>query len=124
MIKQVIKYRDFNDNEAEETAMFNLSENDILDILVEFPEGFETVIENWEKTGDFSEMIRLFKIIIKKAYGVKSEDGKYFRKSDEASEDFMQSAAYEELFRRLRTDEALAIEFFTNLIRVPTAGTN
>lgn len=121
MIKKVIRFTNFNDEEVEQTVMFNLSEQDVLDILIEFPDGFEIIVDNWEKTGDFSEMFRLFKAVIQKAYGVKSEDGMYFRKTDQLSADFMQSAAYEELFRLLRNDDDLAIEFFNNLIRIPAA---
>ena len=49
-------------------------------------------------------LIKEFKRIIFLAYGVKSEDGKRFIKSDEIREEFSQTAAYSELFMQLALD--------------------
>ena len=42
--------------------------------------------------------MEFFEDLIKKAYGVKSEDGRRFMKSEEISRSFMESPAYEILF--------------------------
>ena len=53
----------------------------------------------------------VFLDLVKKAYGVKSDDGKRFVKSAEAVEDFVNSAAYDELFVKFMTDTDFASKF-------------
>ena len=47
---------------------------------------------------DGGQIMEFFEDLIKKAYGVKSEDGRRFMKSEEISRSFMESPAYEILF--------------------------
>ena len=49
--------------------------------------------------------MEFFEDLIKKAYGVKSEDGRRFMKSEEISRSFMESPAYEILFEELVTND-------------------
>ena len=57
-----------------------------------------------------------FTSIIRKAYGVKSPDGKRFIKSDELSDEFMQTEAYSDLFMTLITDAQAAADFVNGVM--------
>lgn len=56
------------------------------------------------------ELMRLFKQLLLKSYGVKTEDGG-FAKSEELVRKFEQSAAYPEIFMELCTDAKKASDF-------------
>ena len=60
--------------------------------------------------------IEVFKEIIFKAYGVKSQDGRRFIKSKELSEEFSQTEAFSELFIELALDEKAAADFFNGIM--------
>lgn len=60
----------------------------------------------------------VFKDIILKSYGKKSDDGKRFIKSKELSEEFSQTEAYSELMVELIKDENAASTFVNGLINI------
>ena len=64
----------------------------------------------------YKGLIEIFKEIILKSYGEKSEDGKRFKKSEELSESFSQTEAYSEMFMEFFTDTESAISFINNII--------
>ena len=95
MFKTEQKFKDFLGNEVTETLRFNISEDELLD-LVRDDERFDSgylayVIEQ----KDYPKMMDIVRKMIVLSYGELSDDGKYFRKSDEKAIDFLQSAAYE-----------------------------
>lgn len=51
-------------------------------------------------------------------YGVKSEDGRRFMKSEEISRSFMESPAYEILFEELVTNDKAAADFVNAVMNV------
>ena len=55
--------------------------------------------------------MQLSKEIVLKAYGVKSNDGRRFMKSEELTREFSETEAYVNLFMELATDEKAAIAF-------------
>ena len=60
--------------------------------------------------------MKVMKEIILKAYGVKSEDGKRFIKSEELSIAFSQTEAYSNLYMELCTNAAKAAEFVNGIM--------
>ena len=111
MYKIELTYKDFIGNEVTETLRFNISEDEMLD-LVRDDERFETgylafVLEQ----KDYPKMMDIVRKLIVLSYGELSDDGKYFRKSDEKALDFLQSAAYEAFRDSLLTTEG-AFEAF------------
>ena len=52
---------------------------------------------------DSPEVVRIFEEFILRSYGEISADGKYFRKSDEIRNDFLNSQAYNHIFVELTT---------------------
>ena len=105
MFKTTVKYTDFLGTEREEVLRFNLTElemKDLMDSDVAFSPAFLSTISDEEN----EEMIlKVFRKIILHAYGEMSEDGRYFRKSQEIMSDFAHSAAYTALLEKLLKSE-------------------
>ena len=116
MLKKTIKYTDFNDVEREEDFYFNLTRAELAEMQLSKEGGFQAWLEKIVKTDNQPELMKIFKNIILKAYGEKSADGKRFVKSEEISEAFAQSAAYDEFFIELISNEAKASEFINGLM--------
>lgn len=118
MLKRKIKYTDFNGEEREETFMFNLTNAEITELGVGLVGGgsLDEYIERLSEEKDPKKIIQMFKELICKAYGVKSEDGRRFMKSEEILKEFTETNAYSELFMELANDARKAAEFFDGII--------
>ena len=116
MLKKTIKYTDFNGTEREEDFYFNLSKAEIIEMEMSTAGGFAEMLQNIVKAQDGPTIIKIFKDIILKAYGVKSPDGKRFIKSEELSTEFSQTEAYSVLFMELATDADAAGAFINGII--------
>ena len=60
--------------------------------------------------------MKIFKNLLLRSYGEKSEDGKSFIKSEEKSKAFTQTIAYDTFFMELVTNPEAAAEFINALI--------
>lgn len=116
MLKRPIKYTDLDDNEVTEDFYFNLSKPEIIEMEVEHKQGFKERIEQIIKTEDRKTLVEEFKKLILLTYGVKSEDGKRFIKSEQLREEFSQTPAYEELFMDLASNDGAASEFIIGVL--------
>lgn len=116
MLKKTIPYTDFNGNERKEDFYFHLMESEIAEMELSTTGGFTESIQRIIQTQDVPEIIKQFKKIILKAYGVKSPDGKRFEKSEELSREFSQTNAYSKLFMELATDDKAAAEFLNGVV--------
>lgn len=115
MYKKTIKYTDYDGNEREEDFYFNLSKAELMEMEMGTTGGMRKMLEKIVSAQDTAKIIEMFKLIILKAYGEKSDDGKRFIKSKELSEAFSQTEAYSILFTELATDEQAA-SYFVNAI--------
>ena len=103
MLKRIIKYTDYNGNPRTQEFYFYLNNKNLqeLDALYQedggFAGRFNLIINNLDKR----KLLETFEDITVRAYGVKSEDGTKFVKSKQVQEDFLYSAAYEQLFNEL-----------------------
>lgn len=123
MYKKTIKYTDYNGVEREEDFYFNLSQAEIAEMELSTAGGLNEYIQKIVKADNRPELVRLFKELILKAYGEKSDDGKRFIKRQngrDLSEDFEQTEAYSVLFMQLASDADAASEFVNGLAPVPT----
>lgn len=112
MLKRSITFEDFNGDQATDVFYFNISKPELVEMEVEYDnKGFATFIQRIIDTKDNKILIKLFKEIVLKAYGVKSEDGKRFIKSEELRLEFSQTAAYNALFMELATNDGAAVDF-------------
>jgi hypothetical protein len=119
MLRKTIKYVDYNGNEREEDYLFNLSKAECMEMELSTNGGMEQMIKQIIAEKDNEKIVNLFKNIILKAYGVKSPDGKYFRKSPEISADFAATEAYSVLFMELSTDADAASKFINAVLPNP-----
>ena len=83
--------------------------------------GFAEMLQKLVDTQDIPEIMKIFKKVIMKAYGVKSPDGKRFIKSDELSKEFTETEAYSELFMELLSDTDAATAFVNGIIPADAA---
>ena len=116
MLKKTITYTDFNGVERTEDFYFNLTKAEIAEMELEVPGGMTTMIERITKTQDTPSLIKVFKELILRSYGKKSDDGRRFIKNKELVEEFKDSEAYSELFMELATNGEESSKFIKGLI--------
>jgi hypothetical protein len=120
VLKRDITYENFDGEKVTETFRFNLTKTELFELRLEFDDGTEggldKLIEKIIKTEDLKSLIDIFKRVILLSYGELSEDGKFFRKSDEIRESFTQTAAYDELFMELATNDKAAATFIMGIV--------
>lgn len=117
MLKKTIKYTDLDGNVITEDFYFNLNKAEIAEMGFG-PEGGSLMDQFKEivKAEDTGRILAAFKMIVSKAYGQRSEDGKSFTKSKELSEWFLGTDAYSELFMELIQDANLASAFVRGIM--------
>lgn len=116
MIKKVVKGKDFDGKEYEETYYFHLTKGDLIDWATEGDGGLAEKIMDIAKEDDPLKIIPMMKKILIRSYGVKSPDGHSFIKDPEAVKNFQYSAAFSELYIELSTDADKAVEFIEGII--------
>lgn len=115
MLKKTITYTDYDGNERSEEHYFNLSKAELIEMRFKENGGLDKYIEKIISEQDNSKLMGLFKDIVLKSYGQKSLDGKRFIKSEELTNEFIQTEAYSELFVELMDAEKCA-EFINAII--------
>ena len=116
MIKETIKYFDFDGNERTETFYFNLTKAECMEMELSTSGGLEKAIARIIEAKDTKMIVDTFKDLILKAYGKKSPDGKHFYKSPEISAEFASTEAYSELFMKLASNAEEATRFFNGIV--------
>ena len=116
MYAKEITYNDYNGVERKETFLFDLSEAEILEMELSTVGGFEQYVNKIINAQDTPQLVKLFKELILKAYGVKSDDGRRFIKTEEIAREFSQTRAYSKLFMELATDAQAAAEFVNKIV--------
>ena len=119
MIAKTITYSGYDGVERTETFYFNLSKAEAMEMELSTYGGMSTLLRKIIDAKDGPSIIRVFKNIILKAYGEKSDDGKRFVKSEEISKAFSQTEAYSKLFMELATDADAAAEFINGIVPKP-----
>lgn len=119
MFKYTVKYTNYEGEERERTLYFNLNAAEIIEMDVMHNGKFVARLQQIAKSGDGKKILTEFKKIMRKAYGVKSEDGERFIKNNEVWTEFEQSEAYNEFFQKL-LDGDFAAKFINGLMpKVP-----
>ena len=116
MLKKTITYEDYNGVERKEDFYFNLTEAEVMEMELSTKGGLTEMINRIVAAQDAPAIVKIFKDLILKAYGVKSPDGKRFIKSDEIATAFSQTEAYSILFMELATDADAAAKFVNGII--------
>lgn len=115
MLHKTISYTDYNGTNRTEDLYFNLNEAEMVEMETMTPGGFAATLESAVKSNDAGSLMKIFKMLILKSYGIKSADGRRFIKSEEISEEFVQTEAYNKLFMELLTDADKASNFINKI---------
>lgn len=124
MLKETVTYTDYDGKERTEDLYFNLEKHELIDLAFDLP---DDIIVADEETGEIKEnhmveklgdkgIYKFIKDVIKKAYGVKSADGRRFIKSDELTLEFTQTPMYDSILTKLTSDNDAATKFITTVI--------
>ena len=116
MLKKIITYTDYNGVERTEPFYFNLSKAELMEMELGVTGGMTEMLNKIIAAKDSPSLMKTFKEMIMKAYGVKSDDGKRLIKSEELSIAFTQTEAYNVLFMELITDDKAAADFVNGII--------
>ena len=128
MIKRTINYVDFDGNQRTEDAYFNMTRSELIAFSFGMPDAVTDAAKNAnnanleeagaklvEKMGT-SGIFNFVKDLVFKAYGMKSEDGRRFIKSEQMATEFTQTLAYDEFLIDLFSDDKKAAEFINGII--------
>lgn len=104
MIKQMVQWEGFDGKQTTRTVYFNLTRFEIahdmeLEVLEQRFKAFQEDVIGDEKRDmtppEIREMLDIFKVLIKHAYGVRSQDGKRFVKNEEIWNEFVETGAFD-----------------------------
>ena len=116
MLKKIITYTDYNGVERTEPFYFNLSKAELMEMELGVTGGMTEMLNKIINAKDGPSLMKTFKEMIMKSYGVKSDDGKRLIKSEQLSIAFTQTEAYSVLFMELITDDKAAADFVNGII--------
>ena len=116
MFTKKIKYTNYNGEEREVKHYFNLNKAELLEMELVTPGGYENYINRIIETRDQKTLVEIFKDLILKSYGIKSDDGETFIKNDKIREEFENSEAFSELYFELATNTDSATAFVNGII--------
>lgn len=111
MLKKTISYTNFNDEPKTLEAYFHLGKADIARVAAD-PKFLQEMNEA-SRNQDTKMMLAKIEHLVRLSYGIRSEDGERFIKTDEIQDAFIHSAAYEEFIVQILTSE----NGFTNFIK-------
>ena len=116
MYVKEIEYTDFNGVARKEKFYFNLTKAEILDMELGKTGGLTEYIQKILEAQDTPAIMSLFKSLLLKSYGVKSDDGRRFVKNDQIRAEFEQTQAFSDLYMLLALDDGEASKFVNAIV--------
>ena len=129
MIKKTVTYEDFDGNQRTEDLYFNLTKFEATEFALDLPDEITSEVEkegadagNMESVSRIVQklggkgIIDFIRKLVLKSYGIKSEDGRRFEKSEKISTEFSQTMAFDNLMMELLTDDDAASKFINGVI--------
>lgn len=117
MLKETIHFTDYNGEPATTVEYFNLNKNEIIDLEASVEGGLAAMMHRIQDNPTAKGVLELLKTLTHAAYGIKSDDGKYFDKSPEITNRFIRSAYYDDfLFSLIENDAVKGLEFIKGVI--------
>jgi len=106
MLKKEITYTDFNGDERTETFYFNLTKTELAEMDIDAGGTLVNKLMRMYHTQDAAGIATFFKDFIVRAYGEKSDDGRYFEKGENYAlgKRFTRSNAFDKMFIELLSD--------------------
>lgn len=118
MLKKTVTYIDFFGEEHTEDFYFHMTKLELSEMAVTEGDLF-TKLQNINSDSAAQkgvEIIRMFRELITKAYGERSEDGKRFIKEEQLQKEFSQTAAFDHILSALVTHEDDPTEFMKAIL--------
>ena len=116
MIKKTVTYKDLNGKERTEAFYFHYFESEIMDMEMSEEGGLAERIQRIIDAKDQASLLKVIKKFVIDAYGVKSDDGRRFNKSQEVKDAFVECPAYSKIYMELLTNDELAAEFVNKVV--------
>lgn len=106
MLVKEITYTDFNGEERTEKFYFNMTKTELAELDIETGGVLVQKLTRMLEKQDVAGIAKFFKDIIVKAYGEKSDDGRFFYKGEnhEVGKKFTFSPAFDKMFVELLSD--------------------
>jgi hypothetical protein len=111
MLKKTITFPDLDGNPVTEDFYFNLTKSELAEMELVTKGGMKAQLEEIIASNDGGRIIAVFRNLLAKSYGKKSDDNRRFIKSPELWEEFSQTNAYDVLFMELVTNATSGAEF-------------
>lgn len=116
MIKEVVKFENFDGVEVQQDCWFNLNKGELIKLNLTKEGNLQTRLRAIYKTKDTTELIRVIDEIICSAYGVRDEDGIHFHKGGKHLQDFKESEAYSEILTKCLQDVDFCAKFIQGML--------
>ncbi len=116
MYAKELEYTDFNGVARKEKFYFNLTKAEILDMELGKTGGLTEYIQKILEAQDTPAIVALFKTLLLKSYGIKSDDGRRFIKNDQVREEFEQTQAFSDLYMLLALNDEEAAKFVNAIV--------
>lgn len=113
MITKNITYTDYNGETRTESLFFNLNQTELMEMAYSDGENISNTLTKAMADKDLGTIVRFLKKFIAIAYGEKSEDGRFFVKTEEKRNNFVCSAAFDALLTELvNSNDSNTVEAF------------
>lgn len=116
MYAKTVEYENYNGEMIKETFYFNLTKSEMAILESKTPGGWSAYVQTIMDKKDAPAVMEMFEKLLRASYGVKSADGRNFKKSDAIFEDFESCAAYDSIVLDLLTKEDFAKEFIYGIM--------
>ncbi len=115
-----VNYTDVEGNNVEETLLFHMSSRDWIKADEEKRSvgGYSEYIASYISGDDTSpaNVLIVLEDVIKRSYGVRSEDGKKFIRTQEVTDEFLNSLAYDAFLDDLLFRDGLSKDFIQSVL--------
>lgn len=116
MFKDTVTYKDYDGKERTESFYFHYNEAELMEMINSEEGDFSARVKRLVDANEQSKVIKIVKKFVLDAFGIKSDDGRRFMKSDEIREAFEQCPAYSIIFMKMARDAKFAADFINNVV--------
>lgn len=116
MYKKTIEFEDYNGVVRKEDHYFNLSKAELILMNSSEVGGLKAKMDRMLERQDSVAIMDMFRDLLHRSYGEKSEDGRQFIKNEALVTAFEQTEAYSNFFVELCTDYKAASDFINGVL--------
>jgi hypothetical protein len=116
MLIREVTYTNIDGETVTEPFHFNLTRAEVIEMQVSYKGGLGEAMQRILRTKDTEQIVALIKKLILTSYGIRSDDGKHFQKSEEIRQNFVDCFAYDALFMELTNNDESAATFLKGIM--------